>query len=666
MSKKFNKIMSVVLALMMVCSLLPMSAMAAENADYTVTFEPGENCVYTGEGGYPTAVYTEGEAFLLPDPATLGFRSDPENLAFQGWSVKDDESNTMYDIGYDVSRIIDGDVTFLANYIEQTTVTYIISAGTIKTEDTNPDITRGPIPSQYVGEITLPTTDDGIEYEFGWTIPSGIEFDHWTYNNGTAIPEGTDPETGELTGRTISFEPHDGETYTAIWSGETAETVTVTLYPGKADGVAVPGEPVSGGEFTKGSEYYGPSENPFAMVGYHSIGWNTDEDATEGLPMPIVLNEDTNLYVIWEKDEPAREYWQITIYPGEGATFRDDVTGYQTVNGNLVATVLRNVEYNVDLPNVTDERIVVDEEGETIRYNAVFETMPEGKEFAGWLGSDGTVYHNGEVLTANSDMTFTATWRDEGTGPYTIGFEAGTLSSDDNRMVYKTYAVGSTVTLPASAAAVREDLGWTIPEDAVLLGWVNANDTSVYLSNTFAIATDMTIVAMWDYGTATQFTISFDAGGGTGEMEPVVVYTERTSYPYVLPSNEFTAPAGMEFAYWTVSGFEGTYQPRDVVNISSDVTVTAHWRPITYYYMVSFDANGGSGEMAPDVIESTTPTATYILPECTFTAPEGMEFVYWTIDDGEVDYYPGDPIDVSASITLVANWDFSAQADFFA
>lgn len=62
---------------------------------------------------------------------------------------------------------------------------------------------------------------------------------------------------------------------------------------------------------------------------------------------------------------------------------------------------------------------------------------------------------------------------------------------------------------------------------------------------------------------------------------------------------------------------------------------------------VSFNANGGTGEMADVEFDGVTE---YELPDCSFTAPDGLEFDRW--DLGEV----GDTITVSGDTTLTAQW----------
>ena len=135
-------------------------------------------------------------------------------------------------------------------------------------------------------------------------------------------------------------------------------------------------------------------------------------------------------------------------------------------------------------------------------------------------------------------------------------------------------------------------------------------------------------------------TITFDAGGGTGYMEAATGGTA-----YILPANSFTAPDGKPFNCWGVNGAE--LAAGAAIDIAADTTVTAVWA-----YTVSFDPNGGSGEMAavPGVLGE------YTLPENGFTPPEGQQFQGWaTSTDGAV--ISDATIDVSADTTLYPVWE---------
>ncbi len=68
---------------------------------------------------------------------------------------------------------------------------------------------------------------------------------------------------------------------------------------------------------------------------------------------------------------------------------------------------------------------------------------------------------------------------------------------------------------------------------------------------------------------------------------------------------------------------------------------------------VMFDANTGTGEMEPEVVDYGTQ---YVLPACTFTPPEGKTFVGWGVDGTERLYDVGEAIDVYTDTTVTATW----------
>ena len=72
-----------------------------------------------------------------------------------------------------------------------------------------------------------------------------------------------------------------------------------------------------------------------------------------------------------------------------------------------------------------------------------------------------------------------------------------------------------------------------------------------------------------------------------------------------------------------------------------------------------FDANGGTGEMEPVVVNYGTQ---YVLPDCTFTPPEGKTFIGWGVDGSEYAeppkiYEPGEAIDAYTDTTISAVWE---------
>ena len=74
-------------------------------------------------------------------------------------------------------------------------------------------------------------------------------------------------------------------------------------------------------------------------------------------------------------------------------------------------------------------------------------------------------------------------------------------------------------------------------------------------------------------------------------------------------------------------------------------------------YTVTFDGQGGSGNM---VSVHVYKDASYTLPTCTFTAPEGKAFEEWSVTIGNAEALskqPNDTIEVTANTTVTAVWE---------
>ena len=155
----------------------------------------------------------------------------------------------------------------------------------------------------------------------------------------------------------------------------------------------------------------------------------------------------------------------------------------------------------------------------------------------------------------------------------------------------------------------------------------------------------------------TQFTVSFDANGGEGAMDPVTVNADAE---YTAPECAFTAPDGQEFDCWTNADGTETYPAGTSLGLlAGDTTLYAKWKdvepaPVTHF-TVSFDANGGTGEMTPADVDAD---AEYTVPASTFTAPSGKVFDSWnTAADGTgTKYMPQDAPAIHENMTLFAQW----------
>ena len=218
------------------------------------------------------------------------------------------------------------------------------------------------------------------------------------------------------------------------------------------------------------------------------------------------------------------------------------------------------------------------------------------------------------------------------------------------------------VTVNADAEYTAPECAFTAPDGQEFDCWTNADGTETYPAGTSLglLAGDTTLYAKWkdvEPAPVTQFTVSFDANGGAGEMEPATVNAEDE---YTAPECAFTAPDGQEFDCWTNADGTETYPAGTSLGLlAGDTTLYAKWKdvepaPVTHF-TVSFDPNGGTGEMAPADVDAD---AEYTVPASTFTAPSGKVFDSWNtaVDGTGTKYMPQDAPAIHENMTLFAQW----------
>ena len=155
---------------------------------------------------------------------------------------------------------------------------------------------------------------------------------------------------------------------------------------------------------------------------------------------------------------------------------------------------------------------------------------------------------------------------------------------------------------------------------------------------------------------AKYITISFDPNGGTGTMKPMRV---KAGENYTLPECTFTPPEGREFAGWLA--VNGTVYPAGTKVISSyDQSFKATWKDKEAAKVtITFDPNGGTGTMQPMKVKAGEE---FELPKCTFTPPKGKEFAGWLAENGKV-YPAGDIVYSTGDSVLKATWKDTTEVD---
>ena len=190
-------------------------------------------------------------------------------------------------------------------------------------------------------------------------------------------------------------------------------------------------------------------------------------------------------------------------------------------------------------------------------------TPPEGKEFAGWLAANGTVYPAGDIAFSTTDTVLKATWKDKEVAEVTISFDPNGGTGTMQPMKVKS---GEKLNLP--------ECTFTPPEGKEFAGWLAVNG-KVYPDGDIVSSVGSSVLkATWKDKEAAEVTITFESNGGTGTMQPMKV---KSGENFTLPECTFTPPEGKEFAGWLA--VNGTVYPAgNVVTSSIDQSFKATWK----------------------------------------------------------------------------------------
>ncbi len=265
----------------------------------------------------------------------------------------------------------------------------------------------------------------------------------------------------------------------------------------------------------------------------------------------------------------------------------------------------------------------------------------EGHTFAGWATTaTGTVkFADQASYTATEDATLYAVWNNSSaTTTYTITFNA---NGGAGEMVAQTFAAETPAQLSANTYTY---------EGHTFAGWATtATGTIVYADQANYTATeDATLYAVWN-NSSTTYTVTFNANGGVGDME---AQTFEAETPALLSANTYTY-TGHLFAGWATTA-TGAVEHADQASYTAteDATLYAVWSNSSY--TVTFNANGGVGEMAAQIFEAETPA---LLSANTYTRV-GRLFAGWaTTATGTEEYADQASYTATEDATLYAVWN---------
>ena len=377
-------------------------------------------------------------------------------------------------------------------------------------------------------------------------------------------------------------------------------TVTVTT-AGNGTASTIPAKAVAGVEITL-------TATP--NTGYHFKQWQVESPAGLVITNNKFLMPDSNVEVkaIFEEDAPPA--------PTDPAKPSISVTGTYTYNGSEhTATVSGYDSTTMDISGNT---------GTDAGDYTVSVTSKTGK----WADdSTDTVTAEWKIGKATQKAPINLS----GTAPTTDGGSDGKISGVTDKMEYR---VAGDSSYAACSGTEIENLS-------------AGNYFVRYAEDHNHFASSDTVVTVGEGASLADCTITFNAGGGSGNMDSVTVKAETN---YILPACGFTAPADQEFKAWEIGGTE--YKVGDSYTVNGDIEIKALWKnsvitPTTYTVTVSNDGNGTGTASSSTAAAGTTIILT-AMPN------EGYHFKKWQVISGGVTIkddkftMPNDNVEVKA------------------
>lgn len=566
-----KRALSLLMAFIMVVGLLPTTAWAARKT----LSEYFNGMPISANGGTGTTAWKVSGDMLMSGNAGKSYSTSTLTLTFTADTAVSFEYKVSSEENCDKCTITLGDTTIVkdlsgngdwtgytgtANTGDRLIVTYKKDSGGDKNDDCvylrNFTCGTPVVVTLHANNGTDETSTQNIYGGKGtlaanrFTNPNKV-FAGWaTAENGTVVY----PDGAEITAKNnIDLYAVWGDAYTVTFDYNDGKTgnATVDVAQNTAIDTKIPAEPTK--------------------KGYTFEGWFNGEDK---LTAKTVITDDVIYTAKWTPIS-----YTIALNPGEGV-------------GEKV-TLDAAYDQEVTLPKNTFTR--------------------EGYDFNGWGTSasasygpieDGAAVKN---LTGKADATYNlyAAWKGKEV-KVTLNF-----NYEGAEPIERTGSVGSTKYYAKIDDPVRT--GYLFD------GWFDAAEGGNEITNQYKFTAKdaekgVTLYAHWSEAV----TITFDANGGSCNQKPKDI-KKGTAYGF-LPTASLS---GKAFDGWYTAKDGGTKVENDTI-FNKDTTLYARYR--NYQITVSFNANGGTGEMEKLVCESKVAKK---LPKCTFTR-EGYDFEKWT------------------------------------
>lgn len=486
----------------------------------------------------------------------------------------------------------------------------------------------------------------------------------WTNGTGDALTNLAAETTVTVRLKATNTAPHGvAQTYTV----KAGVSLTVTFDSNGGSDVA------SIGDLSYNASITAPTAP--TKTGYTFVGWYKDEALDQAWNFSSdTVTADTTLYAKWTANTNTAytvQHWQQNL-DAENYTCVDTENGTGTTGASVTPAVKAYEGFTA--PNAQTVTIAAD--GSTVvnyyyTRNSYTVSLSPGTGIASVSGA-GT-YAYGATVTIDADVKTGYSWQQwsNGNADKRCSF---TMGASDVRLTAQATLNEYTITYNLAGGALPDNAAnpdsYTVESAAFTLtnptktghafaGWTGTGLDGA--SETVIIAQGSTgnraYTATW---TANSYTIAYAGMEGAEASE-----NQPTSHTYGTATTvSDPTKTGYTFAGWLVNGSSEAVKDLTLgaEAYTADITLTAAWT--ANHYTVAFDANGGSGTMAP---QAFTYDAAQALAAASFTRA-GHTFAGWnTAADGSgTSFADGTSVvnlsaEDGASVTLYAQWTEDAK-----
>lgn len=450
------------------------------------------------------------------------------------------------------------------------------------------------------GTMTSVAMNSGTVYRLPdstFTAPSGMSFGHWSVTMGENRP------ISKYAGESVTI---TGDTVIrAVWGAK--KTIT---FKSSGEGSISGSEIAVNERFTL--PYYTGFDEP---AGYKFLRWSVvvgSDPAIQKQPGDTVkIKDDTVVTAVWSN----------------GSTFRVSFD----FNGGTYIMPAVNVAAGSSYELIEPTGAV----------------PPEGQYFLKWLvsinGGSEESYYPGEYVTVTNNTLVKAVWANK----VTIEFYKSDGTKDTEIMDDVGSAYGSTYVVPQCSF---------IESGKTFSHWIwEMRNIEYYPGQVITVTGDvntgkLALKAVFTEDSSLEHRIIFQSNGGSGNMPTLKRAPDATRY--TLPLCGFTAPEGMVFNGWDVTG--GSEENGVVTFSSKDVIIKAKWLSTgsTTKHSVDFKKDGSStATLTKDVANEVV----IVLPENIFALEEGKKFAGWYVkigNDPAIQKQPGETVTVTDNTVI--------------